>query len=258
MENLAYQQYGSGPPLVILHGIFGTGDNWTTFAKHMATNYTVYAIDQRNHGRSFHAEIFDYQTLANDLSDFLAFHQLGDVALLGHSMGGKVAMLFAHQFPHLVNKLVIVDIAPKQNQMEEHRKLLQSLLNLDLSLYNTRTEVENALQSNIPDFNTRQFLMKGIFRQNDGFAWRMNLPALYRNLKEVGADLPLNNPYMGPCLFVKGEKSNYILQADEMRIKQCFPLAKITNIPHAGHWVHAENPSAFAQVVGEFLNQNHA
>lgn len=251
---LYFQQLGSGAPLVILHGVFGSGDNWLTLGRRFAEHYSVCLLDQRNHGQSPWSDAFSYSLMADDLRDFLDQQGLEKVHLIGHSMGGKVGMLFAQRHPERLEKLVIVDIAPKSYSLQEHKHILETLNGIDLAAFESRTAIDTALQSPLPDFGTRQFILKNIYRNEaKAFAWRLNVKALYNNLHEIGKGLPEAAPYDGPTLFINGGKSRYIQSEDHVKIKQLFRRSALFTIPDAGHWVHAEAPDALYDEVTHFL-----
>jgi len=244
---------GKGKPLLILHGYFGMSDNWKTLGNQFAEDYQVHLIDQRNHGRSFHSEDFNYQLLADDLYHYIQHHQLENVHLIGHSMGGKTAMLFAVTYPDLVDKLIIVDISPKEYQ-PHHNAILAGLNSIDFSIHNSRSLVDEQLSNYIPEIGVRQFLMKNVYWKEKGVLdFRFNLASLTKNNPEVGKPLPQNTSFSKAILFLKGEKSGYILSYEQLIIDTHFPNNKVIEISKAGHWLHAENPKDFYNEVCEFL-----
>ncbi|MEO1010591.1 MAG: alpha/beta fold hydrolase [Bacteroidota bacterium] len=245
---------GKGEPLLILHGFLGMGDNWKTLGNRYAENgFEVYLIDQRNHGRSFWAETFHYNTLAEDLYDFLTHHQVGKAHILGHSMGGKTAMQLACSHPKMVHKLIVADIAPKYYP-PHHQHIFDALNALDLSTMRSRSEVDEALANYISDSGIRQFLLKNLYRKDkDRFAFRCNLAVLRHKMEEVGEKIGDSQRYNGPTLFLRGERSDYISHEDMGAIKTHFPLSNLDTIPNAGHWLHAENPGQFLEKSLEFL-----
>ncbi len=246
--------FGEGQPFIILHGFLGMGDNWKTLGKKIAEQgFQVHLIDQRNHGRSPHSDEFSYEILSNDLLAYCEALHLDEIHLLGHSMGGKTAMLFAVNHPNKIRKLIIADIAPKYYPLH-HQDILDGLSALDFNVLKSRGEVDKELSAYIPDMGVRMFLMKNLYWKEKGvLALRMNLESLINNVSEIGVELPENNAFSGPSLFLKGEKSNYILPEDETRIHQQFPSSNIQQISNAGHWLHAENPTEFLYKVLEFL-----
>lgn len=248
------QILGSGKPFVILHGFLGMGDNWKTLGTRWADDgYEVHLLDQRNHGRSFHSDEFSYKTMAEDLKKYCDEHDLKEIILLGHSMGGKVAMQFAVTYPEKVSKLIVADIAPKAYP-PHHQDILKALSALDFSTIKSRGEAEDILSEYIKDQGTRLFLLKNLYRKTKKeLALRINLPVLSEKIEEVGVALPENTVFEGDTLFLGGEKSGYIEPMDELLIKKHFPKAEIGTIPNAGHWLHAENPDEFYDNVMNFL-----
>ena len=245
---------GEGRPLIILHGFLGMGDNWKTLANKFAQDgFQTHLVDQRNHGRSFHSMDFSYQLMANDLVEYVDHHQLSAVNLIGHSMGGKTAMEFAVNNPQLVKKLIVADIAPKAYP-QHHQTILKGLSIIWAATIESRSEADEVLSNYIPEVGVRQFLLKNLYWVEKGrLGLRMNLPALTANIEEVGKALDVDSLYEGPTLFLKGERSDYIQDLDEILIKRHFPNALVEQVRAAGHWVHAENPAEFYQNVMNFL-----
>lgn len=250
---LHFQSYGQGPPLIILHGLFGSLENWHSISQKLAADFQVFAVDQRNHGRSPHAAEMSYQSMAGDLKEFVTTHQLSAVNLLGHSLGGKVAMFFALNYPDLMEKLVVVDIAPRAYP-PHHSEILNALSSLDLPSFKNRKDLETHLAPSIPDLATRQFLLKNVKRDSAGtFYWQMNLAAIHRNYDRLNEALSSQQPFTKPALFISGERSDYIRDEDLASIRKLFPQAAHCKIPGASHWVHADAPEAFLRKVREFL-----
>ncbi len=247
---------GVGKPFVILHGFLGMGDNWKTLGSAFADEgFEVHLVDQRNHGRSFHDKDFDYELLASDLKYYCDHNKLKNVILLGHSMGGKTAMLFAATNPGYVSKLIIADIAPRFYP-KHHQYILEGLSALDFTQIKSRGQADKALSKHISEPSIRQFLLKNLYwKQKDKLALRMNLDALIDNIDEIGEALPKFLKFEGDTLFLRGDRSEYISLNDESLIKAQFPNAKIETIDHAGHWLHAENPEQFLEKVLQFVNQ---
>ena len=245
---------GEGKPLVILHGFLGMGDNWKTLAKQFSeSNFEVHLVDQRNHGRSFHADEFDYELMAEDLKRYCNENNLNDLVLLGHSMGGKTAMLFASLYPQLVKKLLVADISPRYYPVH-HDAILEGLSNLDFSEIKSRGDADKALSDYVPEIGTRMFLLKNLYWVEKGqLGLRMNLPVLKENVSEVGEALPTHATFNKETLFLRGDKSEYIGETDEAIIHRHFPNSKIVTISNAGHWLHAENPKEFYDVVMDFI-----
>lgn len=252
--NLFYRVFGDGEPLIILHGLFGSSDNWQTLAKRFATSFKVYTIDLRNHGRSFHHDEFNYEVMMKDIQEFVDEHHLHQFSLMGHSMGGKLSMKFALHFPEKVRNLIIIDIAPRQYQIL-HDMIIQALKALDITKYNKREEVDEALGEMIQNFQVRQFLLKNLKRDGEGsFRWKINLDVIDRNIHNLVVEIYANEPYPGNTLFIAGEKSDYIRPVDEELILELFPRAEIKYFPQAGHWLHAQVPDLLYQTVLDFIN----
>ncbi|MFD2827899.1 alpha/beta fold hydrolase [Leeuwenhoekiella polynyae] len=247
---------GSGKPFLILHGFLGMGDNWKTLANQFAeSGYEMHLVDQRNHGRSFHSDTFNYEVLADDLKAYCDEHELTDVILLGHSMGGKTAMLFAMRYPELLEKLVIADIAPKY-YAPHHQTILEGLnaLSENEEARKSRGDADAFLEKYIADWGTRQFLLKNLYWQKDKtLALRVNLPVLTNKVEAIGEGLPTQTVYEGETLFLNGLKSDYITKEDTALIQAHFPNSEVIGIPDAGHWLHAENPKDFYAEVMKFL-----
>jgi pimeloyl-ACP methyl ester carboxylesterase len=245
---------GEGKPLLILHGYFGMSDNWKTLGNQFSEDYQVHLIDQRNHGRSFHADEFNYELLAEDLLSYIKHHQLENVILLGHSMGGKTAMQFSVTHPDLIKQLIVADISPK-SYPPHHNAILAALNSVDFSKQNTRGAVDKKLAELIPQIGVRQFLLKNVYWKEKGkLAYRFNLQSLTENNPEVGKALPSFTTFAKPTLFLKGSKSDYITENEYGIIEAHFPDSKIVTISNAGHWLHAENPKDFYKEVCLFLH----
>jgi pimeloyl-ACP methyl ester carboxylesterase len=251
--DLHHKIFGQGPPLLILHGLFGTSDNWQTLGRRWAEHFTVVLIDLRNHGRSPHTEVHDYPSMAEDLREFMENNWMYEAHLLGHSMGGKTAMQFALEHPDMVEKLVIVDIAPRTYPCG-HELIFEALAALDLDQLSSREEADEQLQQRIDDYGIRQFLLKNLSRKKEGgFRWKMNLPVLQAHYQDILQGLTAEEPYAGPTLFVRGDRSNYIRDEDRDPTWELFPAANLATIANAGHWVHADQPDELYRVVAEFL-----
>lgn len=252
---LAYREFGTGQPLIILHGLFGQSDNWNTLAKRFAENgLHVFTIDQRNHGLSPHSEIWTYQAMAEDLKEFIETHHLQKPILLGHSMGGKTVMFFEMLFPGIADKIIVSDIAPKAYE-PHHGAVLKALNAVDFTGINTRKDAENILSEYITDFGTKQFLLKNIYWKEDEtkqMAWRFNLKTITKEYDNVGVTIPHGSSNV-LALFVRGEKSDYILDSDLPEIQKHFPNYRLETVANSGHWVHAEQPEAFFNCVMGFL-----
>ena len=245
---------GEGDPIVILHGFLGMGDNWKTLANQFsALGFQVHLVDQRNHGRSFHHSKFNYELLSSDLKAYCSHHNLENIILLGHSMGGKTAMLFAALYPEIVSKLIVADISPRFYPIH-HDAILEGLSSLNFEVIKSRKEAEIQLSKYVPDIGTRQFLLKNIYRvSSEVLGLRINLETLKTHVSEVGEALAPYLKYQKETLFLRGDKSEYISVQDETLIKRQFPNAAIKTISNAGHWLHAENPVEFFDSVSSFI-----
>lgn len=252
---LNYKSFGQGDPIIILHGMFGTLDNWQTIGKQLAENHTVYIVDQRNHGRSPHDDLIDYPTMSADLKHFMESHWIFKAHIMGHSMGGKTAMQFALEHPDMVDKLIVVDIAPKEYP-GGHEPILEALKDLDLDKIAERSEAEDFLRERLTDYDEGVilFLMKNLSRKKGGgFEWKMNFAAIYNHYEDILGALRSDHPFEGETLFIRGEKSRYIQDEDWQNTQALFPNSELQTIAKAGHWVHAEQPDAFLEAVREFL-----
>ncbi|MGB7785372.1 MAG: alpha/beta fold hydrolase [Salinimicrobium sp.] len=245
---------GEGTPLLILHGFLGMSDNWKTLGREFSeAGFQVHLIDQRNHGRSPHSDEFNYLVLAKDVKEYIDTHSLQKCVLVGHSMGGKTAMRAACLFPHVVEKLVVVDISPRY-YAPHHQEILKGLSAVNEAELSSRGEAEDLLAKYVKESGVRLFLLKNLYWKSKGkLALRLNLEALINNIEAVGEILPDDAVYNKPTLFIKGEKSDYIQEEDRQLIKRHFPSSEIVSIPDAGHWVHAENKQAFYRAVMSFL-----
>jgi esterase len=253
--NLHFEAVGEGPPLIILHGLLGSADNWRSMSRRLGAHYKVFAIDLRNHGRSPHSDIFDYDVMTADLREFMEQQALRRIMLLGHSIGGKVAMQFALDYSEQVDRLVIVDIAPKPYELSE-RYILEALRSLDLTRYKSFADVDAALAEEVSGESLRQFLLKNLARDETGcLRWKVHLEAIYRNYDKLARGLAPERTFDKPTLFIRGGRSNYIEDDDARFIRQIFPQADIATLPEAGHWVHIDTPEEFYQTVHNFLKR---
>jgi len=249
---LNYKQFGQGSPIIILHGLFGTLDNWQTTARRLSENHTVFIIDQRNHGRSPHHEGFDYEVLAEDLRDFMESQWIYEATIIGHSMGGKTAMQFALNYGEMVEKLIVVDIGP-QAYVGGHQTIFEALLGLDLSKINNRKEADNQLATRIESIAVRQFLLKNLTRNKESgqYEWKMNLPVIHANYGRILDAIKSDYTYDGETLFINGGKSDYLSPTDLPNLQKFFPKAELKTIPKAGHWIHAEAPDEFLELIAD-------
>ncbi|GAP70935.1 pimeloyl-ACP methyl ester carboxylesterase [Bacteroidales bacterium 6E] len=261
---LHFKKEGQGSPIVIVHGLYGSSDNWLAISKRLSDHHQVYAIDLRNHGRSPHHPEHTYQGMVDDLARFFDDHHIERATLLGHSMGGKTAMLFAADYPERVEKLVIADIAPKdylrlgdESQYHLHRTILMAMMEINFEFVKTRQDVADSLAEKIGSPDIIQFLLKNVAvdTKSKKLHWRLNVEALYNHLEEIveGGNekyfedrLPVT---VYPVVFIRGLKSPYIRDEDIPRILRIYPDAQIIDIPDAGHWLHAEQPELFMQAV---------
>ncbi len=248
--------FGEGAPFVILHGFLGMGDNWKTLGKKIAEQgFQVHLLDQRNHGRSPHNDNFSYEVMSQDLKIYCDANNLENINLLGHSMGGKTAMLFAVNYSEMINELIVADIGPKYYPLH-HQDILDGLNSLNFDVLRSRGEVDQELSKYVPDMGVRMFLLKNLYWKEKGvLGLRLHLDVLIKNASEIGVELSQEKTFLGSSLFLKGAKSNYIIQGDEVRIKNQFPNSSIKEIPRAGHWLHAENPVDFLTNVLEFVKK---
>jgi pimeloyl-ACP methyl ester carboxylesterase len=253
---LFFREYGQGSPFIILHGLFGISDNWATFGKSLMDNYHVYIPDMRNHGRSPRSTEFDFSSMMADIQEFIDVHKLHNPVLMGHSMGGKVAMLLALNKPELLNKLIVVDVSPrKYPQNTEHLQLLNAMLSTDLTIAHSRSEVELQIRDKIKSQRLRQFLLKNLYwNDHDQLEWRLNLPVLNASLPLMFGGIESDTVFTRPVLFIRGSLSGYIKEEDIEAIRKNFPDAIIKTLPGAGHWAHADAPEEFFLSVTDFLN----
>ena len=275
---LFYRKYGEpGTPLIIVHGLYGSGDNWVTIARELSARFEVYVIDQRNHGQSPHSDTHNYPVLRDDLKMFMDAEGIDQAVLIGHSMGAKTIMYFAASWPDRVIALVSVDMAPRayhelaleSRSAANHSGMIDAMMELELSGMKSREEIDRALSVKIGSGRVRRFLLKNVQRdQGGGFYWRINLQALRNNLSRIMDGL-LDSEHTGrggleavppggitgfPALFVAGEKSDYIRAEDHQLIKALFPGAQIVTIPGSGHWVHVEQPRLLVKTLNYFLD----
>lgn len=254
MQILHSNILGQGPPFLILHGFLGMSDNWKSLGKKFSDEgFEMHLIDQRNHGKSFHDEEFNYEIMVEDIKHYCDFHELKDIILLGHSMGGKTAMFFAIKYPKMVSKLIVADIAPRFYP-RHHQDILSGLSALNFNEIKSRIQAEEVLEKYVSHVPTRNFLLKNIYwKRKDQLGLRINLDALIENIDEIGEALPSQCTFDGDTLFLKGKESGYISEDDKKTIKSQFENSIIVTITNAGHWLHAENPEAFFEAVVNFI-----
>ncbi len=258
-----FRESGNGPNMIILHGLFGSSDNWLSISRRLEDYFRIYIPDLRNHGQSLHTKSHTYEDMAADLEFFFETNRINKAIVMGHSMGGKLAMMFAARHPEKTEHLIVADIAPKryasEGSGEEDQEMLLSLMEkLDFSLYTSRREIDEALRKQIRSLSLRQFLLKNIYRNKEGkFSWKINVPVLKKYLGHIIHDV--NKDFFDeykpitayPVTFIRGLNSDYISDEDIPLIRSIYPQAQIIDIPDAGHWLHAEQPNEFIKAVQE-------
>lgn len=249
---LYYQQFGKGQPFIILHGLFGSSDNWRTHGRTLSEYFDVYLVDQRNHGKSDWSDEFSYDLMADDLHEFVTKHNLKDFILMGHSMGGKTAMRYAQKYPGMIDKMIIVDMGIKANEAS-HEGIIDGLKSIDIDNITSRQEADDKLAEVLKARVLRQFLLKNIYRKSkDQMGWRINLEVLSDKYEEILKATP-SQECLTDTLFINGGKSDYILPEDIPSIKEIFPISDFHTIENAGHWIHADSPKEFMEKVLEYV-----
>ena len=247
------KRFGAGQPLVILHGLFGMLDNWQGLAKEFGQFFETHILDQRNHGKSFHSKEHSYELMCEDLLLYLDKNMIDKIYLLGHSMGGKTAMLFACKYPSRVEKLIVVDIGPKYYP-PHHQEIIAGLNAVDSANVKSRKQADELLSEHFTQVGVRQFLLKNLYwKTSNDLAFRFNLSVLAGEISNVGESLNETYNFTRPTLFISGENSNYIVQDDSVLIESHFSDFEIIEIENSGHWVHAEKPKEFFEVVSRYL-----
>ena len=252
---LSVKQAGVGQPLLILHGLFGSGTNWRSLSRDYQRDYSTYLVDLRNHGSSPHASEMDYTSMAADVLELMNDLDLAQAVVIGHSMGGKTAMKLALESPERVSKLLVVDIAPAPST-NNHVDVIDALVGLDFEDVSRRADVDGMLKHAIPDAALRAFLLQNLELRDGQFTWRLNLTAIRDGMSQL-LDFPeplAGTTFTGPTLFLRGDKSDYVSDTEAQAIKRLFPQSSLTTVANAGHWLHAEQPRAFQQIVGAFLD----
>lgn len=251
---LNHKIFGTGEPIIILHGLFGMLDNWRTLARSLENTYQCILVDLRNHGRSPDDAEMNYSVMADDVLELINDLQMEQPVIMGHSMGGKVAMQFAFLYPKRLSKLIVVDIAPRKYP-PHHDEVISAIEAIQPEALTDRSQAEEVLRSHLGDDEaTIQFLLKNISRKPEGgFEWKANMPVLIAEYDSLMAEVTSDTPFTMPVLYVKGAKSNSISPADEDQIRDLFPNSTLVTIPDAGHWVHADQPAALLDVVLSFL-----
>ena len=248
----------NGPDFVVLHGLFGSGKNWRSFAGSLEDDFQVWTLDARNHGDSPHADSMSYQQMAEDVARFFVENELENVVLLGHSMGGKTAMQLALQFPDRIAALIVVDIAPVcYDHLHKQLKLIEAMQELDLAGEMSRSEIEKKLAVKIPEKRLLSFLMTNLNRQNGQFQWRIGLEQIAAGMPDLLNYPELKSVFKGPVQFIGGENSAYLKFEYHALIRKYFPESRITMLENCGHWLHVEQPAAFQKTVNEFLQDNN-
>ena len=248
----------NGPDFVVLHGLFGSGKNWRSFAGSLEDDFQVWTLDARNHGDSPHADSMSYQQMAEDVARFFAENELENVILLGHSMGGKTAMQLALQFPDRIAALIVVDIAPVcYDHLHKQLKLIEAMQELHIAAEMSRSEIEKKLALKIPEKRLLSFLMTNLNRQNGQFQWRIGLEQIAAGMPELLNYPELKSVFKGPVQFIGGENSAYLKFEYHALIRKYFPESRITMLENCGHWLHVEQPAAFQKTVNEFLQDNN-
>jgi len=252
---LNFKKTGAGKPLIIVHGLFGSADNWYSIARELEKDFTLYLVDQRNHGDSPHSEEWNYSVMADDLKELMDDEGLISAFFMGHSMGGKTVMTLAMKYPELVDRLIVADIAPRFYPLH-HQQILEGLNAIPVGQLKSRKEADDILAGYINIPGIRQFLLKSLGRDENGkFIWKVNLPVITEKIANVGEELKSDLPFEKPTLFLGGENSDYISEKDKEDIIRLFPNSHLIYIKNAGHWLHAEQPAAVIDAVRAFLNQ---
>lgn len=259
---LFYRKVGEGPPLIILHGLFGSSDNWMTIARIISKSFAVYLPDQRNHGRSPHDQVHDYDSMSDDLYELVKELDLRKFFLAGHSMGGRTALKFAIKWPEMLHGLMIADISPvsdeksKLQAYNEHYKILRAIIDTDISKAASRSYADKMLSERIPSERIRSLILKNLDRnENNSFSWKLNAQSLLSNLDKIVEGLSVPAQITGfPVIFLKGETSEYISKDDVTEIYRLFPAAEIRVVKNAGHWLHADNPEAVSEALLSMLD----
>lgn len=258
---LYYRDFNQGEPTIILHGLYGSSDNWLSIAKKLDIKQRIIIPDLRNHGQSPHSPIHNYHAMAMDIKELISSLDLKVVNIIGHSMGGKVAMEFACLFPENTKSLTVIDIAPKNynsvefaHHQKDHKSIISQMLSYDFSNKKSRTEINADFSSSIKDIATRQFILKNIRRNKGKFEWKLNIESIDNNIHNILKNsIDEEKLFNKKCLFIKGEKSDYISNNDMSNIRNNFPQAELISIPNAGHWIHTDNPETLIETLNNFL-----
>lgn len=256
---LHFREYGEGQPMIIIHGLYGISDNWVNHARILAENYKVYIPDMRNHGQSGHSNFFNYEVMAEDITEFIEQHEIENPVIMGHSMGGKIAMKFALDNPDLVQKLIVIDMSMRQYNLRAfHSKIINAMLDIDFSKVKSRKEVDDYLAKTIEDARIRLFVMKNLYwTERKTLSWRLNLKAIIENIDAIFEGISSQQSFNKPSFFIRGQKSDYVRDEDFDLIKKQFTNSELKTIPNAGHWVQADEPEVFMREIKKFLLGNH-
>ena len=248
------RELGEGHPLIIMHGLFGSSDNWLTQAKKLSEDYKVYLIDARNHGQSPHDSAHNYTVISQDIMEFIKKHKLVNPYMIGHSMGGKALMKFLCLYPDIIKKAIVADISPRFYP-RHHEHIIDGLSAITLNTLSSRQEADDILAAYLPNLGERQFLLKNLYRNENGnFQWRMNLDVLVQEIDNIGEGLDSNCRVYTPTLFINGGASDYVKVEDQTLISALFSKSSFITISGAGHWLHAEKPEEFLNHVKQFLH----
>ena len=251
---LNFKIIGQGKPIIILHGLFGMLDNWLNMAKRLEdAGHMVVLVDQRDHGRSEHTNDFSYPLLADDLLHFMEENWIHEAVLIGHSMGGKTGLQFISEHEHMISKFIAIDIGPKK-YIGGHQDVFDALFSVDITHLQSRHEAESVMMTKLHDYGTVQFLMKNLTRKKEGgFEWKMNLPLLFAKYENILEGIVFSQPCLTETCFIRGEKSNYILDDDMGDILNVIPNSQFITIPDAGHWIHVDNPNELFNQINDFI-----
>ena len=252
---LNFKNIGEGDPVIILHGLFGSLDNWMTMARKLGDSYNVFLVDQRNHGKSPHSDEMDYTAMAQDLAEFIDDHNIKNPKLIGHSMGGKTIIQYAMMQPEIIDRMIVIDIGFKSYPMH-HQKILAGLNNLDLPTLESRSQAEERIAEFIDEKAVQFFLLKGLYRKPEGgYGLKFNLPSLEENMNNILAEIN-GEPSHVDTLFVRGALSGYIVEDDYEQIALRFLNSKIETVENSGHWIHAEQPEQLKSLILDYFSQN--
>ncbi len=249
---LHYTQYGQGQPIIILHGLLGSSENWKTIAQHLGEYFDVYTLDLRNHGMSFHHSDMTYHDMATDVIELVNHYHLYNPIIIGHSMGGKVAISVAKQIEAQLHKLIIVDIINKKYD-NRHLDILNVMEDIAFGEFNSLSTLNIALEKDIPNPQLRGFILKNIIRKAIPFKWKVNIPAIKNNYHHISGPIPLDTPLEIPTLIIRGEHSDYITDTDIKTLHTTFETVQVDTIPNTGHWIHVESPKPFLNTVFNFI-----